>query len=166
MKLINALEYPNFHFADGYATDVLDMINTERTDCSGQYAYAVETNDTIVLARDPLGCNKLFYGRNDQNDLIAASRIDKAMELGVPLDGLASCPPGHVVRIDADGGSVSDGDDVSSMATGADFNIDTFRAAVEQKLEQTFAALKRDYPAAKFAICLSDYRRPGAEISG
>lgn len=147
MHLINALEYPNILHGD------LDL-STQALP-AGQYAIAQQQGENVVLTRDPLGCNKLFYGLNGDGDLVAASRFSRAMELGVGLDDLASCPPGHVVEISPKGVETIDGAEIAASGTEDKFDIMAFRASVAQELEAAMARLKDQFPEARAAVCLS-----------
>ncbi len=57
---------------------------------AGQYALARADGSSVLLIRDPLGCNKLFYGRNGSGALVLANRVDRALMHGVMLGTLRS----------------------------------------------------------------------------
>src|SRR5258708_30477889 len=66
---------------------------------AGQYALSRADGSSVLLIRDPLGCNKLFYGRNGSGALVLANRVDRALMHAVMLDHLASVPPGCIFFI-------------------------------------------------------------------
>ena len=156
MELIDALDYPNFPHA-ARVRPALSRLMQGTGGCAppGQYALAWRDGEDVLLARDPLGCNKLFYGRREDGRLVAASRIRKALDLGILLDDLASCPPGRILRVQRDEAAIAGGEDLSSREADADFDLGTFQERVRRDLDNAFKQLREDYPGAVFALCLS-----------
>ena len=52
-----------------------------------------------MLARDPLGLNKLFVAVRESGDVVAANYLVDMVRYGVPFEAIYSVPAGHVVRI-------------------------------------------------------------------
>jgi len=153
--MINALNYPNFLLTSMTGDQRIEKMRMGLHLGSGQYAMAYEDGHTTYIVRDPLGCNPLFYGQNQEGELVLANRIHQALKLGVHLDELSSCPPGHIVRIDEQGSEVIGGEDISSIPVNANFELDTFRHSVTQRLEQTFANINDWIRSRTTVVCLS-----------
>jgi len=153
--LINALEYMNFPADPSLPESILEQAAAGTPFEAGQYAFAWMDGKDICLARDPLGCNKLFYGLNPSGDLVAASRIERALEMGVSLDDLASCPPGHLVRWGENGATDPIGLDISTRKESTGFSLPAFQNNVRQALEHVMAETAKQWPDAAFAVCLS-----------
>lgn len=153
--MINALDYPNFLLTPTTDDQRIEKMRRGSHLGSGQYAIAYEDGNATYVVRDPIGCNPLFYGQSQDGNLVLTNRIHQALELGVHLDNLSSCPPGHVVRIDAQGAEVIGGEDLSSFPVNANFDLDTFHTAVAQRLDQTFSNLNDWVGSRTAVICLS-----------
>ncbi len=122
----------------------------------GQYAKAGYDGDEIVIARDPLGCAKLFYGRSRTGDLVVSNRIARLIARAVPLADVASCPPGRVVRIDPDGSRCMLGAPMRYPAsTTGPLDPDELRARARARLAAAFTALGERHRGARFVVCLS-----------
>lgn len=121
----------------------------------GQYAFALQRGDATLLARDPVGCNKLFFGHERGGRLIVANRVVRVWQQGVPLAGIASCPPGHVLEVA--GGSVRRllGQDVFELPADTELDLPAFQAETRATLEAAFGWLAGAHEGCQFAVCLS-----------
>ena len=155
VSFINALDYPNFPASRPLLRTVIAAAKRGAEFAPGNYAFAWSRGEEVFLARDPLGCDKLFYGRAASGSVIAANRIDRALELGVALDDLASCPPGHLIRVDAHGAEVIGGRDLSSLDDTTEFSIAKFKDEVRDTLERAMEQIASTWREATFAVCLS-----------
>jgi asparagine synthetase B (glutamine-hydrolysing) len=155
LDLIKALEYPNFEFTDQRIEDYLEKAKTNTILNAGQYARAWEKNGHILMVRDPLGCNKLFYGHNKDGNLVVASRIRRALDLGVHLDNLASCPPGRLIMITKEGELSTYGADISSIKAEESLDLNSFKKNTAEILHKTIKWLNSAFPDKPFAVCLS-----------
>lgn len=122
---------------------------------AGQYAMAREDGASVLLLRDPLGCNKLFYGRNGAGALVLANRIDRALAHGVMLDDLASVPPGHRVSLSGQSVTVEAGEDLSRLPSNAAFDAGEFQRRLADGLTAAFERIARRFPAERIVVCLS-----------
>ena len=141
MKVINALEYPNFDYCSNNRIWSIDTDDGRAFFHAGQYSRVWQTESEVAIARDPLGCNKLFYGYNEKGELVVANRIERALKLGVHLDNLASCPPGQLIRV-SDGQAVCalknelfSLKDECSVNINDSFGLDSFQIEVAAKLK-------------------------------
>lgn len=67
----------------------------------GQFALAVRgPEDTLILARDRLGINKLFFAINERGTVTAANYLIDLVNRGVPFEAVYSVPAGHFLEID------------------------------------------------------------------
>jgi asparagine synthetase B (glutamine-hydrolysing) len=98
MELIDLIDYPALRYASLSDSEVLDQGLSSGRLPPGQYAFALRRGRSIHLARDPIGCNKLFFGRNREGHLVVGNRAARVWQQGVPLAAIASCPQGHVLE--------------------------------------------------------------------
>ena len=66
---------------------------------SGQYAFHLQRDGEHLLARDPLGVNKLFFAVDDNDVVHASNFLIELRRAGHPLARIFSCPSGHSVRL-------------------------------------------------------------------
>ena len=155
MTLTDCRSYPNIFFDDVDASEISARSGGSYRPARGQYAVVVDTGDGIFLARDPLGCNKLFYGWRDDGTLVVANRVDTALAAGIDLDRLASCPPGNRLQLKDGMASTLDAVPLSPPRPEKAFSLPTFKTAVKQTLDAAFDRLARTYPAHEVVVCLS-----------
>ncbi len=155
INLINALEYPNFDYSNANRGRRLDQVYEDNILHSGQYSRVCQKGNEVIMARDPLGCNKLFYGYNEQKDLVVANRIERALKLGVHLDNLSSCPPGQLTRISEGQAECVFKDELKSQNEGSSFDRDEFKRNIAETLTSAMSWLKSEFVDYSFAVCLS-----------
>jgi asparagine synthetase B (glutamine-hydrolysing) len=122
---------------------------------AGQYALARADGASVLLLRDPLGCNKLFYGRNRSGALVLANRVDRALMHGVMLDDLASVPPGHRLRVSGQDVTVEAGEDLSRLQANDPFDPIEFQQRLADGLTGAFEHIARRFPSQRIVVCLS-----------
>src|SRR5262249_40029072 len=123
VNVLDIIEYPQIRYADLSDDDIINRGLAGHPLPYGQYALVVVRGDSAYLARDPMGCNKLFFGWNGDNQLVAGSRAVQVWRRGVALAMIGSCPPGHVLEVS--GGTARDrgGCDASSIAAEPSLSI-------------------------------------------
>jgi hypothetical protein len=121
----------------------------------GHYATAERVGDNVLIARDPLGCAKAFYGHNRDGDLIVSNRIVSLVGHGVSLAKVSSCPPGRVVSIGGDRQQKLLGSPARRAAPADTFDPDKFRSRARERLVAAFALLATRHRGARFVVCLS-----------
>jgi asparagine synthetase B (glutamine-hydrolysing) len=121
----------------------------------GQYAIAIRRGDATLLARDPIGCNKLFFGHDRGGRLVVGNRVARVWQQGVALADIASCPPGHVLEVAEAGVRKLLGHDVFELPADAELDLTGFQADVRATLDRAFAWLARAFADCQFAVCLS-----------
>lgn len=150
------LDYPNFCFYETTLEKALDLIQLGLPLWVGQYSCVWEREGDLFLARDPLGCNKLFFGLDGTGSWVVTNRFSRALELGVAMDSIVSCPPGRLLRLDSDGAiSVLGGQDISLSTESASWNLEHFRDSVKSRLAHTFESLAARHSDKTFVVCLS-----------
>ena len=155
MNFINALEYPNFDYCSANISRYRDLDNEGNIRHSGQFSRVWKEGSELVIARDPLGCNKLFYGYNEKEELVVANRIERALKLGVHLDNLSSCPPGNIIRVSEDHSVSALKYDLASQNDECSFNVDKFNRDIAETLTSAMKWLKSEFAGYSFAVCLS-----------
>jgi hypothetical protein len=155
VKLLAILEYPQIRYADWSADDIIDRGVGAGPLPSGQYALALLRGDSVLLARDPIGCNKLFFGMNGEGRLVVGNRALQLWRRGVPLGTMASCPPGHVLEVRE--GEVRDlgGFDLSATVADKLLRIEDFATESRAILDRAFGWLATKFKDCRFVVCLS-----------
>jgi hypothetical protein len=148
-------DYPVLRFGPASNGELLDAALASGILLPGQYAFAEPRGDSILLARDPLGCSKLFFGPDRSGRLVVANRIDRAIEAGASLASIAACPPGHVLELK--GGRVRKlaGRDISSLPAARELDVAAFQRDARAILERGFDWLAREFRGSRFVVCLS-----------
>ena len=121
----------------------------------GQYALAWQEDDRVLMARDPIGCNKLFYGRDARGQLFTASRIARLLSAGVAISDVFSAPPGHLISLDGAATRFLGGSNVSELQPDPQFDLATFQQGIANELSRTFQWLARHYAGRRIVVCLS-----------
>jgi asparagine synthetase B (glutamine-hydrolysing) len=121
----------------------------------GQYALARADGSSVLLLRDPLGCNKLFYGRKDSGALVLTNRIDRALTLGVMLDDLASVPPGHILRVSGADVIIEASEDLTTHPVNEAIELAEFQRSVADGLAYAFERIAQSFPSERVVVCLS-----------
>jgi len=155
MELIDLIDYPTVRYAPASDSVVLDQSLSSGRLPPGQYAFALRRGKSVHLARDPIGCNKLFFGFDREGRLVVGNRVVRVWQRGVPLAAIASCPPGHVLEVSRDGVVKLAGHELSDVAADAEPSIAHFQAETRAILGRAFAWLAREFQGCQFAVCLS-----------
>ena len=155
MKLIDLITYPNISYGAVFDLDFIQRAVDGRPLPRGQYAIAVARDDAVVVARDPLGCNKLFFGRNADGDVVAGSRAVDVWRHGVLFSALGSCPPGQVLELSENGLRRVAGNNIYDIKETPNFDLASFQHSVADAMDQAFVYLARQFHDHKFVVCLS-----------
>jgi hypothetical protein len=121
----------------------------------GQYARAERVGDDTLIARDPLGCAKVFYGRSRDGTLVVGNRIAALVGRGVLLSEIASCPPGRLVAVGQGTRPRMFGTQPPPQAQTFAFDPDALRSHARERLAAAFSALAERHRGARFVVCLS-----------
>ncbi|MCW8966750.1 MAG: asparagine synthase-related protein [Candidatus Pacearchaeota archaeon] len=154
-RLLNHLNFPNICVEGCSYNDLKERAYANQLFTPGSYAIAWEEGDDIFLARDPIGVNKLFYGFDNNGNIIVANRIRKLTECGIHIDKVSSCPAGHLVKISKENIVEVTGTAISDRPVFDDFNLEVFQRTVREKLGLYFEYISERWPEAIFVVCLS-----------
>ncbi|MDH5572287.1 MAG: asparagine synthase-related protein, partial [Gammaproteobacteria bacterium] len=154
-RLLNFLNFPNICIEKCTSDELQKRAHNNELFPTGSYAVAWEDNNNIYLARDPLGINKLFYGFNDNGEIVVANRIRKLAEHGIHLDKVASCSAGSLVKINNENKIEMTEMPVSDRPISENFNLEAFQQTVKGKLKSYFNHIAERWPDATFVVCLS-----------
>jgi asparagine synthetase B (glutamine-hydrolysing) len=155
MTMIDCRELTNLHFTECDPESFRNYGVTNQPLTPGQYSYAWEEEDGVLLVRDPLGSNNLFFGDNQEGDVLVANRISLLAENGISLDEIKSCPAGHTLRLNQGEIETVQKTDWSKLPCAEPFDLEQFQSAVSERLSVAFDMLRRQFPKAHFVICLS-----------
>lgn len=157
MRFINELHSDNILYSALDCQVAVDDALSKGTGLPpGQYAVAIQVGDGAIVARDPLGCNKLFYGWTPEGDLVTANRIAAVWRRGVALGEVFSCPPGQVLSISRQHAEVALAESpFADHGEGGEFSVDAFRQAVSSDLNEAARSLASRYCGYRFVVCLS-----------
>jgi hypothetical protein len=155
VKLLAIIEYPRIRYADWSADDIIDRGVGGGPLPSGQYAFALARGDSVRLTRDPIGCNKLFFGINDEGRVVVGNRALQVWRRGVTLAAMASCPPGHVLEVHK--GEIRDlgGSDLFATVADEPLSIENFAVETRAILDRAFGWLASEFKDCRFVVCLS-----------
>ena len=155
MELIDLSDYPVLRYAPLSDDEVLHRGLSSGRLPPGQYALALRRGKTVHLARDPVGCSKLFFGRNREGHLVVGNRVARVWQRGVPLAAIASCPPGQVLEVSRDGATKLAGQELCDVPADAELRVADLQAETRATLDGAFAWLAREFEDCQFAVSLS-----------
>lgn len=155
MNFVNLLDTPSLCLEPHGISDLARRAETGQALPLGQYATAERAGDNILVARDPLGCAKAFYGRSRDGGLVVGNRIANLVGRGVPLAEVASCPPGRIIAVGPGVRSRVLGAPASQQAKVSAFDPDALRSRARERLAAAFTTLADRHRGARFVVCLS-----------
>jgi len=155
VKWLAIIEYPQIRYADWSADDIIDRGLGGGPLPSGQYALALVRGDSVLLARDPIGCNKLFFGIDGEGRVVVGNRALQVWHRGVTLAAMVSCPPGHVLEVHK--GEVRDlgGSDLSAAVPDEPLRVEDFASESRAILDHAFGWLASEFKDCRFVVCMS-----------
>jgi asparagine synthetase B (glutamine-hydrolysing) len=149
------ISYPQISYADVCESDIIDRALGGAPLPHGHYAFACQRGQATYLARDPLGCNKLFFGHARDGSLVVANRIVEVWRGGVPLSAIASCPPGQVIEVSTEGVRKVAATDITDLAADPELRIDEAHKATRELFDRAFAWIARAFAGSRFVVSLS-----------
>jgi hypothetical protein len=155
VKLMDHISYPQVLYADPDPAALMEQARCGAALPYGQYAVAWQHDEAVYLARDPLGCNKLFFGRDRDGALVAANRIAQVWRCGIPLAAIASCPPGQVLEISGDRVRKVAATDISTIPSEPDLTPTALHDETRALLDRGFLWLARKFAGSRFVVSLS-----------
>lgn len=123
---------------------------------TGRFATASCDGRTVVLIRDPLGLNKLFFSYYPARGVVAACYLMDMVRAGVPFRDIYSVPAGSVVTIDLHHRTVTTSRyHALPTSSGSTRPPEDLLAEIANELAAGFQRLAAMYPDAPVAVCLS-----------
>jgi hypothetical protein len=119
----------------------------------GRFAIARREGDHVVLARDVLGLNKLFFAIHEQRGVVAGNYLADLVASGVPFDAIYAVPAGSVTEIAPRQRVLRSRRfrSISSRTCQAPVTLPGAR----RELRAYFERLHQQLPTAPAAVCLS-----------
>ncbi|MGH8900426.1 MAG: asparagine synthase family protein [Egibacteraceae bacterium] len=123
----------------------------------GRFAFAQRSDERVILARDPLGLNKLFFAIHEQRGVVAANYLADLRIRGVPFEAIYAVPAGTSIEIAVK----------QQMLICRRFHVlkkktsqtsadpSAVLARTRNELGHYFERLSQQFPTARIAVCLS-----------
>lgn len=108
LRMESVLRVRNFYWADARFQPPLDVrraadLAATLAGLRGQFAIACSgPASSLVLARDALGSNKLFFAIDGSATVVVANYLIDLVDRNVPLDSIYSVPAGQFLQLDLD----------------------------------------------------------------
>lgn len=156
------LPIENFYWDDDVYRPRLDGVDLDRlVEClahiRGQFALALNGGpQRVVLVRDPLGVNKLFYAVREDGSIDVANYLLDLRKLGVPAEAIFSVPSGHITVVDtAKRETVSRAYWQPSITESEDASLQKVSRNIRATLERVFGCLAEHLSDRRVCVCLS-----------
>lgn len=120
---------------------------------AGRFAVAWHVGETVVLARDALGLNKLFFAIHEHRGVVAGNYLADLLVHGVPFEAIYAIPAGSVTEI-APRQRVLRSQRFRTLNRDASA-LHAALPTARRELEGYFGRLRQQFPAARAAVCLS-----------
>jgi asparagine synthetase B (glutamine-hydrolysing) len=161
--LESLLRIRNFYWADAFFRPPLDAdsdgdLAPALARLRGQFSLAFRGPEAkLILARDRLGSNKLFFTIHPTGTVAAANYLIDLVSRDVPFEAVHSVPAGHFLEIDLHRGALSLRRYFHLEAATRREEIPLSLAArnIRQQLEVWFARLAEQFRHRKICVCLS-----------
>jgi asparagine synthetase B (glutamine-hydrolysing) len=125
---------------------------------SGQFAFAHQVpSGAVLLARDRLGVNKLFFAVHKSGTLHVANQMHRLMKAGAPLEAIFSVPSGHLLEVHPASRQVGLHPYFSlrEAATTHEQSLENFAARIRAALHTWFGRFAQAFGSRRICICLS-----------
>lgn len=149
------LPVPNIHWTAASFAVTVPGQHTDALPAGGRYATARRSGDTVQLARDPLGMNKLYFAIDRARGVVAANYLADLVRTGIPLDRTYAVPAGTAVTIDMKARSLHVDRRTQPPNGPAITDADNHIANTGRQLRLCLEAVAASHPAAHVAVCLS-----------
>jgi Asparagine synthase len=125
----------------------------DHNELTGRFAVAQRIGDKVVLSRDSLGLNKLFFAIHKDDGVVVSNYLTDLIDNGVPFEAIHAVPAASVTEI-APRHRVLRSQRFRALNRRVSAQPCAF-AAARCELEAYFERLSRQFPAAEAAVCLS-----------
>lgn len=161
--LESLLRRPNFYWAEErfqppLQSDSLDDLSMAVANLQGQFSLAFPGPEgKVILLRDRLGLNKLFFAVHESGTVLAATYLIDLVTRGVPFEAIYSVPAGHFLALDPSRSTLSLRRYFAVDADAGRQSLPLGLAArhIRESLEVWFSRLAAQFAHRKICICLS-----------
>jgi asparagine synthetase B (glutamine-hydrolysing) len=122
---------------------------------AGRFATAHRAGNTVALARDPLGLNKLYFTIDHERGVVTANYLADLIQAGIPFDTIYAVPAGTAVTIDPHARTIRLDRYHRIPATPAETDPGCSLARARHRLSRHIATAAAAHPADTVAVCLS-----------
>lgn len=155
--LESTLPIRNFYWSRGGFQPPLDSDGRTRG-VAGQYALAwARGAGRVVLRRDRLGINKLFFAVHEAGKVVAGNYLIDLVRNGVPIEAIYSVPAAHAVEIDLDRLHITSTccEPIEPESGPVGPEVDGVAREIRAALEEWFARLAAQFGGRPIWVCLS-----------
>jgi hypothetical protein len=124
---------------------------------AGRFAVADRVGDRVVLVRDPLGLNKLFFAVHQDHGIVAASYLTDLRATGVPFEAIYAVPAGTMIEIDPRQQTLTCRrlHHLNRHRPPAASDPSAALNQIRTELDCYFGHLRRQFPKSPVVVCLS-----------
>jgi asparagine synthetase B (glutamine-hydrolysing) len=124
---------------------------------AGRFAVADRVGDQVVLVRDPLGLNKLFFAVHQDHGVVAASYLADLRAIGVPFEAIYAVPAGTLIEIDPRRQTLTCRrlHHLSRRSPAEASDLSAALDRIRTELDCYFGHLRRQFAESQVAVCLS-----------
>jgi asparagine synthetase B (glutamine-hydrolysing) len=123
-------------------------------DLTGRFAVAQRVGDQVILARDALGLNKIFFAIHEQHGVLVANYLVDLVARGVPFEAIYAVPAGTVIEIALRQREFRSRK-FHTLSSRHVSNLHATLADVRCALDNYFGILCQQFPRALITVCLS-----------
>jgi asparagine synthetase B (glutamine-hydrolysing) len=155
------LRTKNFYWVDGrfgpsLGPDGGDALLGALAKIRGQFSLAwVTPQDELVLVRDRLGINKLFFALHESGSAVVANYLIDLVTRGVPFEAIYSVPSGHFLTIDLQQHRLSLTQYFDSRSQPWENGRGVTARAIREQLGLSFSRLAQQFGDRRIYVCLS-----------
>jgi asparagine synthetase B (glutamine-hydrolysing) len=161
--LESLLRRPNFYWAEEHFQPPLKShsladLGMAAATLQGQFSLAFPGPDgAVILLRDRLGINKLFFAIHESGAVLAATFLIDLVNRGVPFEAIYSVPAGHFLAVDPSRPTLA-------LRRYSHIDADSGRHSlplgpvarhIRESLEVWFSRLAAQFAHRKICLCLS-----------
>tara|TARA_Y100001958_G_C21225407_1_gene550784 strand:- start:803 stop:2125 length:1323 start_codon:yes stop_codon:yes gene_type:complete len=157
MKIRNLLEYPNLIMNENH--DSINKVVTGSIN-NGQYSTLNKIENSLLLDRDVMGLNKLFYGFDYiKKEFIVSNTLYNIYINNSNITNVRSLPAGRRLELNLDTKKkrIIEIENLSSIKpiNIKEFDLDLFQTEIDNKLTEYFQSISKLHKGKKVFVCLS-----------
>ncbi|MBI4271492.1 MAG: 7-cyano-7-deazaguanine synthase [Candidatus Rokubacteria bacterium] len=152
------ISWAGVRFEPPLPVDGADGLAAALAGLNGRFSLALRgPQDRLILARDRLGLNKLFFALGADGTATAANYLADLVDRGIPFEAIYSVPAGHVLEIDLRRRTLvlRRFFDVDAVARADTLPLEVEARRIRRHLELWFARLANRFGGRRICVCLS-----------